>query len=245
MTAFEPDGVYNSIPFRVLPGSMIEAMMSGGPVKFKNMDQFLASIAGDSPDTSVTHSMMSHGVLDNTNEQNVNVPASAKPLDYYSILLEAITTTKQNSAQLRALVYERARFNLKRDVLFGNSSVDLADALRNINEFELAVARIEASAMDDQLSSAEDEQGKLLGFANVTPINAVQVLPPKASPAALRASKRNSRRGQFRAAPAVTRIRATFAICKQDYRNWPIWHGDHWSRYYYNTMAISKDCTSD
>lgn len=182
MAAFAPDGFYNNIPFRALPGGMIEAMMSGEPVRFKNRDQFLASIADDPTDTGVTHSMMSHGMLDGTNEGNVNVPASAKPLDYYSILVEAIRTTKQNSAQLRALVYERARFNLKRDVLFGNPSVDLADVVRRVNQFELAVARIEANATDDQPGSAEDEQGKLLGFVNVKPINAIQVFPPEPVP---------------------------------------------------------------
>ena len=182
MTEFEPDGVYNNIPFRVLPGNMIEAMVSGVPVKFKNMDQFLAWIANGSANTSVTHSIPSYGASNNTNGRNVNVPASTRPTDYYSILLDAITTTKQNSGQLRALVYERARFNLKRDVLFGNSSMDFADALRNINEFELAVARIEASANDDQLSSAEDGRGRLLGFANAMAINAVEVLPPKTFP---------------------------------------------------------------
>ena len=72
-----------------------------------------------------------------------------RPVDYYSILLDAIQTTERNSAQLRALVYERARFNLKREVLFGYSSVDLADTVRKIDEFERAVARIEANAVDE------------------------------------------------------------------------------------------------
>jgi hypothetical protein len=182
MAAFEPDGVYNSIPFRVLPDGMIEALISGKPVRFKNREQFVASISGGSTDTNGTHSIISHGMLDGTNKRNVNVPVSAKPLDYYSTLLEAIRTTKQNSAQLRALVYERARFNLKRDILFGNSLVDLADVVRKVKEFELAVARIEENAIDDQLASAEDEQGKLLGFADVKPKNAIQVFPPEPDP---------------------------------------------------------------
>ena len=33
------------------------------------------------------------------------------------LLQEAIKTAEHNSSQLRALVYERARFNLKRDIL--------------------------------------------------------------------------------------------------------------------------------
>ena len=43
MTPFEPDGVYNSIPYRVLPDCSIEAMMPGGLVKFKDMDQLVAT----------------------------------------------------------------------------------------------------------------------------------------------------------------------------------------------------------
>ena len=139
MTSFEADGVYNSIPYRVLPDCSIQAMMPGGVVKFKNMDQFVASSESAPKSTNLTH----------PNADRRDVPA--RPLDYYSILLEAINGAKQNSAQLRALVYERARFNLKRDVLFGYSSMGLADVVRQINEFELAVARIEASAVEDPL----------------------------------------------------------------------------------------------
>ena len=90
MTPFEPDGVYAGIPYRVLPDGSIEAMMPGGLVKFKNMDQLLASAVSAPAITNVKHSIMSYDVLGNTNERNVNVPASARPLDYYSILLEAI-----------------------------------------------------------------------------------------------------------------------------------------------------------
>ena len=42
MTPFEADGVYNSIPYRVLSDHSIEAMMPGGLVRFANMDQFVA-----------------------------------------------------------------------------------------------------------------------------------------------------------------------------------------------------------
>jgi hypothetical protein len=179
MTPFEPDGVYNSIPYRVLPDSSIEAMMPGGLVKFKNMDQFVASCVSAPANTNVKHSIMSYDVLGNTNERNVNVPASARPLDYYLILLEAIKTTKQNSAQLRALVYERARFNLKRDALFGYSSMGLADLVQQINEFEIAVARVEANSIDDQPSPAYREQGELLDPAHAKSSNSVQILPPR------------------------------------------------------------------
>ena len=42
VTPFEPDGVYNSVPYRVLPDCSIEAMMPGGLVKFKDMELHLA-----------------------------------------------------------------------------------------------------------------------------------------------------------------------------------------------------------
>ena len=182
MTPFEPDGVYNSIPYRVLPDHSLEAMMPGGLVKFKNMEQLVASAADIAANTNVIHSTILNGVSDNTNERNGNVPAPARPLDYYSILLEAIKRTKQNSAQLRALVYERARFNLKRDVLFGYSSMGLADVVRQIHEFELAVARIEANATDDEPSQAYREQEKPHDTLQAMSSDAVQVLPPKPMP---------------------------------------------------------------
>ena len=143
MTPFESDGVYAGIPYRVLPDASIEAMMPGGLVKFKNIDQLLASANGALAKSNVTRPIVS---FDTPGERIANVPASAEQLDYYSILVEAIKKTEQNSTQLRQMVYERARFNFKRDVLFGHSSLGLSDLVRHINDFELAVARIEANA---------------------------------------------------------------------------------------------------
>ena len=155
-------------------------MMPGGLVMFKDMTQLLACSAGDRADADATRSTRSNGMSTNAGERKSNVPAAARPLDYYSILLEAIDTTKQNPAQLRALVYERARFNFKRDVLFGHSSVGLADLVQKIDEFELAVARIEATAIDDQPQPAYREQPKPPEpAAAAPPSTAVQILPPR------------------------------------------------------------------
>ena len=154
--------------------------MMPGLVMFKDMNQLLACSAGDRADADATRSTRSNGMSTNAGERKSNVPAAARPLDYYSILLEAIDTTKQNRAQLRALVYERARFNFKRDVLFGHSSVGLADLVQKIDEFELAVARIEATAIDDQPQPAYREQPKPPEPAAATPPStAVQILPPR------------------------------------------------------------------
>jgi hypothetical protein len=176
---FEPDAVYGGIPYRVLPDNSIEAMLPGGLVKFKDMEQFLVSCVRDSDHINGTHSIGSYEVLGNKDNQRVTAPVPARPFDYYSILLEAIKTTKQNSAQLRALVYERARFNLKRDILFGHSSMGLADLVRQIDELELAVARVEANAVDDHPSPASREQAELPETAPAASRNAVQILPPR------------------------------------------------------------------
>ena len=180
MTPFEPDGVYNSIPYRVLPDRSIEAMMPGGLLRFKTMDQFVVSSASVDASRNDAHSATSNDVLDIASGRNGNVPA--RPVDYYSILLEAIDRTKQNSAQLRALVYERARFNLKREVLFGYSSMGLTDVVRQIHDFENAVARIEASATEDEPRHAFREQEEPRDTVPAKPNAAVQVLPPKPMP---------------------------------------------------------------
>lgn len=146
MIPFKPDGVYAGVPYRVLSDATIEVMMPNGIVKFKDLDQLLAWANGTPAKSNMTRPA---NFRDAVGETIANVPVSAKPLDYYSILLEAIDTTKHNSAQLRQLVYERARFNFKRDVLFGHSSLGLSDLVQHINDFELAVARIEATATDD------------------------------------------------------------------------------------------------
>ena len=187
MTPFEQDGVYAGIPYRVLPDSSIEAMMPSGLVKFRSMDQLVASATGDAAIANARQSTMPDDVRGGTNERNASIQVPAQPLDYYSFLVKAIQATKQNSAQLRALVYERARFNLKRDILYGYSSAGLADLVQKVNEFEHAVARIEANAIEDQSSPANWEQASLLGTVHATPNhatsrNAVQILPPQPIP---------------------------------------------------------------
>lgn len=176
MAPFESDGLYAGIPYRVLPDSLIEAMLPGGLVKFKTMDQLIAASAN----AEATRIITSHDVLENTNKQRANVPASARPLDYYSILLEAIHKAEHNSAQLRALVYERARFNLKREFLFGYSSFGLADVVQHVNDFELAIARIEANAVDVKPSPVYRGQVEPRENDHHRSGGAVQIMPPKA-----------------------------------------------------------------
>lgn len=44
--SFEPDGVLNGLPYRVLEHGAVAAMMKGGLVRFRDMDQFLAAVDG-------------------------------------------------------------------------------------------------------------------------------------------------------------------------------------------------------
>ena len=145
MTAFESDGVYAGIPYRVRPDASIEAIMLGGLIKFENMDQFLAAAAERS---GASRSSFSYGLL--SDKADRNVPASAQPVDYYSILLDGIHNAEQSPEQLRALVYDRARFNIRRDLLFGHSSMALADVVQQVTAFEIAIARIEAASKESQ-----------------------------------------------------------------------------------------------
>src|SRR5262245_16124153 len=158
MAPFKPEAVYSSIPYRVLPDSSIEAMMSGGLVKFKNLDLFLAAAGSGPANTDVRPSIGSHDLSRRADRWKSNVPAPSRPLDYYSILQEAIKTAKHNSSQLRTLVYDRARFNLKRDILYGHPTMGLAELVQQVRDFELAVARIEANAVDEQTSSIEQPE---------------------------------------------------------------------------------------
>ena len=142
-TPFKSDNVYAGIPYRVLKDASVEALMpNGGVVNFKTVEQFLAA-AGDTPKKFDVHPIKTS---DAGGQSRQTLPASTKPLDYYSLLLDTIKKTENNSAQLRQLVYERMRFNFKRDLLFGHSTLGLADIVRHVNDFELAVAQIEANA---------------------------------------------------------------------------------------------------
>ena len=179
MTAFESDGVYAGIPYRVHPDTSIEAIMLGGLIKFKNMDQFLAAAAATPGAIGTSHSLVSYDELGNHDHRNTNVPASARPLDYYSILLESIHKAEKSSAQLRALVYERARFNIKRDLLFGYSSMGLAEIVQQVNAFEHAVARIEANSDHGQANIAHrnDEAPEPARSASGTAVARIDTSP--------------------------------------------------------------------
>ena len=144
---FQSENDYAGIPYRVLSDGSVEALMpSGNVVNFKTVEQFVESANGNpkEPGTERLDHPLANG------QPTKNLPASAKPLDYYSLLVDTIKNTQNNSTQLRQLVYERMRFNFKRDLLFGHSTLGLADIVRHVNDFELAVTRIEANAAREE-----------------------------------------------------------------------------------------------
>ena len=179
MALFVSDGEYAGIPYRVLEDSSIEAKLPTGLVKFRDMSQFLAAVA-NVPHATARPLNLSEAD-GNPDRQRANIPARTGPIDYHSILLEAIRKTENNSAQLRALVYEQARFHMKREFLFGYSSLGLSEIVQHVNDFELAIARIEAnigvakpnSAFHNQVESHGTNRGSADGTDHfATPMQA-------------------------------------------------------------------------
>ncbi len=79
---------------------------------------------------------------------SIGVPVRHKPQDYYSVLAGVINQTRTDSAQLRSMVYELARFNLKREALFGYPPMSIQDLAHHMDELENAIAKVEAASSD-------------------------------------------------------------------------------------------------
>jgi hypothetical protein len=77
-------------------------------------------------------------------EQSVAVPAS--PLDYYAVLSSVVEQTKHQPAQLRAMIYELARVNLKREAVMRYPQLSRAEFTQHMYELERAIERFEADA---------------------------------------------------------------------------------------------------
>jgi len=78
---------------------------------------------------------------------------------------------------LRALIYELARFNLKREALFGYQPMSMEELTQHLNELELAIARIEANAPVGDSKLAFPIQS-----AGIAPSNSVMIMPGEAIP---------------------------------------------------------------
>ena len=177
--------------------------MLGRFVKFKSFEHLKASVTNDTANREVAHSIAPYDVPETTNYQDARVLKTANSLDYYSMLVETIKNTEHDSAQLRALVYERARFNFKRDVLFGHSFMGLTDLVHQINEFEIAVARIEANPDSYQAKVKYLEHAKPLAAARDFQNKAVQILPPRSASPLYTGLRKLQKLGIFQLTPRV------------------------------------------
>ncbi len=202
MAPFEPDGVYAGIPYRVHPDASVEAMLPGGLVKFKNLDQLLATVEGTPAIQIVTRTLLPYDALKNLGNRNGNVPALR-------------TSPRQNGTQAQPGMHELERVELVPSAHSSYSSMsatDLAqhitDLAQHINEIALAVAHIEANSTDDRRglsyqkrtervdtvqsfsnSAGDDrsdphnlEQVELLDAEHSSSSNAIQVLPSRSIP---------------------------------------------------------------
>jgi hypothetical protein len=146
MAPFEPDGVYTGIPYRVLADASIEAMLPGGLVKFKNLDQLLAAVDGaQAVQIVTTHTILPHGALEAWGNRNGNVP-----------VLTALS--RPNGSQAWGGIYELERVGLQPSAPASYSSMSVADLAQHINEIAIAVARIEANAADERRSLSYQQQ---------------------------------------------------------------------------------------
>ena len=152
MVPFEPDGVFAGIPYRALPDGTIEAMMPGGLVKFKDVDQIVA-VANGTPAFSIvtTQAIVPHDQVVRS-EGN----GGLKVQDYQSLLLEAVKNNSHNSSGRLPVVQQQEQF--RRDDQSGYSSMSLIDLMRHIHEMALVVARIEAERIRDQSERACSQQ---------------------------------------------------------------------------------------
>jgi hypothetical protein len=73
----------------------------------------------------------------------------AVPPNYQSVLNGVIEQVRNDPARMRALVYELARLNLKREAFDNFPKLKRAEAERQFDELERAIRRIEANAEED------------------------------------------------------------------------------------------------
>lgn len=123
---------------------------------------------------------MSYEVTESMRKQYISVPTSGRPLDYYSVLTAAISHSERDSAQLRAMVYELARFNLKREALFRYPPMSMPELTRHMNELELAIAHIEANSADERASLVP--QDSMLEHSSSSTRNPLIIMPARPIP---------------------------------------------------------------
>lgn len=147
--------------------------------------------------------------------------SAAPRLDYYAVLRGAIEQAEQDNAYVRALIYERARFNLKREALFGNSTLGVSEWLRHINELELAIAKIETYAIDGPAVTLDRDRLSAIGTNAIATRGTgagenglVQIMPPQPLPPLAASSDWGSAEFPARqdGKPAVPRTARLYAL---------------------------------
>jgi hypothetical protein len=87
-TAFDPDGMYGGIPYKVLNAGQIEALISGGIVRFKTMEQFLAVASeGVTPASDVHATNQTPAHVASRRSSASSVQASKGPMMRIAIIL--------------------------------------------------------------------------------------------------------------------------------------------------------------
>jgi hypothetical protein len=71
--------------------------------------------------------------------------------EYYQVLLRTIAAAKRDPAELRALVFQLARVELRRELYKHGHSVSLLEARQQISALETAIEEIESSRQTDRL----------------------------------------------------------------------------------------------
>jgi hypothetical protein len=84
-----------------------------------------------------------------------HVPASAAPTDYQSTLLEIIESAAHDPRQLRRLVYELARMNLKREIWQKDRSLTPLGVREAMLALETAIKRVEVDCSRGELNNMQ------------------------------------------------------------------------------------------
>ncbi len=171
MTPFEPEGVYAGIPYRVLPDVSIEAMMPGGLVKFKNIDQLMAAVNGGTIGSQI------NGLL----EQNSSQSAVLYQQPYLDLKRDGYY--EYSSMSLPALARHIHEIALAVVRIESNSQDDRQNGF-NRNQVELLNTNhsLSSSPMDAQSRFSHRDSNELFEAAPSSSSGPLEILPPKSVP---------------------------------------------------------------
>lgn len=82
-------------------------------------------------------------------------------VDYYAVLSRAIDASKNNPEQVRSAIYDLARVNMHREILWQQPEISDADLRRHFLALEDAIKRIEAENFDNHVFRADEPVHRL------------------------------------------------------------------------------------